>query len=157
MTSLDAYTNLYKGQWKNILPNGPAPGSLTNYTQDLFFSMERLSTSPNAVRRLIPTTDSLAFAVDDATAQKVTGSTLQALFSAGRLFYVDHSNQASLARSTTSFVPACDAYFYIDEKSGSFLPLAIRTGIGADLIYTPADAANDWLLAKIMFNTNVRK
>lgn len=155
--SLDAYVKLYDGQWTSTLPTGPVPGVLTNYTQDLLFSMERLSVSPSAVRRLSPTADALAFLVDDAVVQQVSGATtLKALLDAGRLFYVDHSDQATLAR-TSAYVPACDAYFFLHEKSGQFLPLAIRTGIGANLIYTPADHANDWLLAKIMFNTNVRR
>lgn len=34
------------------------------------------------------------------------------------------------------------------------MPLAIRTNVGSDLIYTPQDSAADWLLAKIMFNVN---
>jgi hypothetical protein len=37
---------------------------------------------------------------------------------------------------------------------GKFLPLAIRTSVGANLIYTPLDSPNDWLLAKIMYNVN---
>jgi hypothetical protein len=49
---------------------------------------------------------------------------------------------------------ACDALFYISPTNGDFLPLAIRTNVGSNLIYTPADAPNDWLLAKMMFNQN---
>ena len=122
---------------------------LTNYTQDLLFSMERLSISPYAVRRLNPSSDSPAFQIDDKTATNVTGSTLQQLFQAGRLFYADYRNQAGLP-STGRYAAACDAYFYIDSRSGDFLPLAIRTNIGSNLIYTPADTAADWLLAKMV-------
>ncbi|KAJ4387874.1 hypothetical protein N0V93_008477 [Gnomoniopsis smithogilvyi] len=153
LTTLEAYASLYDNEWKNTLPKGPAPGVLSNYTQDLFFSMERLSVSPYAVSRLNPFSDSLAFEVDDLTAQAISGSTLAELFAAGRLFYIDHSAQASLER-TDAYAAACDAYFYIDEASGDFLPLAIRTGVGANLIYTPRDQANDWLLAKMIFNGN---
>jgi hypothetical protein len=32
--------------------------------------------------------------------------------------------------------------------------LAIKTNEGKDLVYTPQDSHNDWLLAKIMFNVN---
>lgn len=129
------------------------PGVLTNYTQDLLFSMERLSTNPYAVRRLNPSSDSLAFDVDDAVAVKVAGMTLQQLLEAGRLFYADHSDQAGLTR-TSAYAPACDAYFFIDQVSGNFLPLAVRTGVGANLVYTPEDDAEDWLLAKMMYNVN---
>lgn len=150
---MEDYTLLYDNEYLNTLPEGPAAGMLTNYTQDLLFSMERLSLSPYAVRRLLPLVDSLAFAVDDTTARKVTGSTLRELLWAGRLFYVDHSSQGELSR-TSAYAAACDAYFFIDQASGDFLPLAIRTGVGANLVYTPRDSPGDWLLAKIMYNTN---
>lgn len=115
--------------------------------------MERISVSPYAITRLNPSSDTLAFSVDDSTAVKISGATLQGLFESGRLFYVDHSAQGLLNR-TSAYAAACDAYFFIDEASGDFLPLAIRTGVGANLVYTPQDSAGDWLLAKIMFNTN---
>lgn len=154
MATLEDYTLLYeRDTLVNTLPAGPAPGILTNYTQDLLFSMERLSFSPYAIRRLSPSTDILAFDIDNSTVQQIAGSTLPELFQAGRLFYADHSAQGSLNR-TAAYAPACDAYFYIDETSGDFLPLAIRTGVGANLIYTPQDDADDWLLAKMMYNVN---
>lgn len=153
LETLEDYILLYDGEWTNTLPKGPVPGVLTNYTQDLLFSMERLAASPYAIRRLNPSSDSLAFEVDDSVANKVAGMTLQQLLEAGRLFYADHSDQASLAR-TTAYAPACDAYFFIDKATGDFLPLAIRTGVGANLIYTPEDTDDDWLLAKMMFNVN---
>jgi arachidonate 15-lipoxygenase (second type) / 8-lipoxygenase (S-type) len=115
--------------------------------------MERLSISPYAVRRLNPSNDSLAFTISDSTCQNLTGSTLQSLFNAGRLFYVDYRNQLGLP-STGRYAPAADAYFYIDSTSGDFLPLAIRTNVGSNLIYTPADDAGDWLLAKMAYNVN---
>lgn len=115
--------------------------------------MERLSTSPYAVRRLVPSVDSLPFQVNDCIAKAVSGSTLDELLEAGRLFYIDHSAQGSLER-TAAYAAACDAYFFIDETTGNFLPLAIRTNVGANLIYTPRDQKSDWLLAKIIFNGN---
>ncbi|KAJ4390851.1 hypothetical protein N0V93_004450 [Gnomoniopsis smithogilvyi] len=154
LKTVNDYTLLYNGEWTSTLPKGPVPGILTNYTQDLLFSMERLSNSPYAVRRLNPSVDTLAFDVDESVAQLISGSTLQGLLDAGRLFYVDHSAQGDLARVAGRYAPACDAYFYISETSGEFLPLAIRTGVGANLIYTPQDEAADWLLAKMMFSIN---
>ncbi|KAF3907200.1 Lipoxygenase-4 [Orbilia brochopaga] len=127
---------------------------LKNYTQDLLFSMERLSFNPYAVRRLMPGQDTLAFTVDDAIVKGVTGAdNLQALLDSGSLFYADHRNQATLTH-TANYAAACDAYFFISGASGQFLPLAIRTNFGSNLIYTPHDEANDWLLAKMMYNVN---
>lgn len=150
---MEDYELLYDGQWTNTLPKGPVPGVLTNYTQDLLFSMERLSTSPYALRRLIPMIDEIPFWVNDSVTLKVAGSPLWALFLEGRLFYVDHSDQANLPRNER-FAAACDALFFIDQASGDFLPLAIRTGVGQSTIYTPEDDADDWLLAKILYNVN---
>ena len=135
------------------MPAGLDTGILSNYTNDLMFSMERLSINPYSIKRLNPSLDSLSFHVEDAIASKVAGMTLESLFKSGNLFYADHRYQAALER-TDRFAAACDAYFYIHPKSGDFLPLAIRTNKDTDLVYTPADSANDWLLAKIMFNMN---
>lgn len=154
LKTLDDYAALYDGEWMNTLPGGPDPGVLTNYTDDLFFSMERLSNSPYQVRRLNPSSDSLNFKVDDGIVQNLTGSTLQQLFSDGRIFYADYRDQAELSPNLGKYSAASDAYFYIHPKSGDFLPLAIRTNVGSNLIYTPADTTNDWLLAKIMLNVN---
>ena len=49
---------------------------------------------------------------------------------------------------------ACSAYFYLHPTSEEFLPLAIKTNVGANLTYTPLDQLNDWLLAKMMYNAN---
>jgi Lipoxygenase len=151
--SLSDYQLLYKDQWKQTAPEGLDAGMLLNYTQDLLFSMERLSVNPFSIRRLHPTEDKLAFNVDDAIVTKLTGKTLESLHSTGNVFYVDHRDQANLPKATR-YAAACDAYFYIHPKSGDFLPLAIRPNAGSDLIYTPLDQENDWLLAKIMFNVN---
>lgn len=153
LQTLHDYTLLYDDHWKATLPSGPLPGILTNYTQDLLFSMERLSLSPYQVKRLNPSSDELQFSIDDSVVENVTGSTLQELFSQGQLFYADYRDQSNLTR-TERFAAACDAYFYIDAASGDFLPLAIRTNVGSNLIYTPNDAPDDWLLAKIMYNVN---
>ncbi|EWC45528.1 hypothetical protein DRE_05386 [Drechslerella stenobrocha 248] len=154
LKTLDDYTKLYDGDlWKaSSAPTGPAPGLLTNYTQDLLFSMERLSINPYAVRRLMLGRDSLPIPIDDAVVAKLTGgSTLADLLQRGLLFYADHSSQAKLA-PTQNFAAACDAYFYISPANGQFLPLAIRSNVGNKLVYTPADSSEDWLLAKLMFN-----
>jgi hypothetical protein len=150
LKTLDDYTKLYLGEWRQSAPNGPAPGIESNYTQDLVFSMERLATSPFKVKRLDPSVDILAFEMD---ALDITGVSLHDLFNTGRLFYADYRDQGSLEPSS-QYSAACDAYFFIDQISGNFLPLAIRTNVNASLIYTPADDAADWLLAKIMLNVN---
>ncbi|KAJ6264623.1 hypothetical protein Dda_0772 [Drechslerella dactyloides] len=153
--TLDDYKKLYDDQWQNSLhPTGVYPGMLDNYTQDLTFSMERLSFNPYVIRRLIPKHDKLPFNVDDATICKITGGkNLRELLACGSLFYADHRNQKML-QPTVHYAAACDAYFYISPSSGRLLPLAIRTNVGRNLIYTPADKPSDWLLAKMMFNVN---
>ncbi|OQV10640.1 hypothetical protein CLAIMM_14607 [Cladophialophora immunda] len=153
LQTLDDYTLLYEGQWKETLPSGPVPGILTNYTQDLLFSMERLSLSPYQVKRLNPAADRLQFTVEDSLIVNISGMTLHQLFQAGRLFYADYRDQRDLT-PTDRYAAACDAFFYINQESGDFLPLAIRTNVGSNLVYTPRDEPTDWLLAKIMYNVN---
>ena len=144
---------LYDGEWINSLPNGPDLGVQTNYTQDLFFSMQRLSNSPYQIRRLRKGSDELEFTIDTTTASEISGMSLEKLLEEGRLFYADYRDQIGL-ESTGRFAALCDAYFYIDATSGDFLPLAIRTNVGSNLVYTPLDSPNDWLLAKMMYNVN---
>lgn len=115
--------------------------------------MERLSDSPYTIKRLHPTEDALPFSVDSSIVSKLAMMDLKSLHSTGHLFYVDYSSQLVLPK-TKRFSAACSAYFFIHPTSGNFLPLAIKTNVGSDLVYTPLDKENDWLLAKIMFNSN---
>ena len=145
---------MYEGQWKQSVPYGPAKGALSNSSQDLLFSMERLSVNPYAVRRLNPATDGLPFQVDPYVTKDVAGTDLETLAETGRLFYVDHSYQAHYPIAEGRYAAACSAYFFIHPKSDLFLPLAIKTNVGENLVYTPLDDPEDWLLAKAMFNMN---
>ncbi|MCJ1260456.1 hypothetical protein MMC22_000317 [Lobaria immixta] len=154
LQNLSSYELLYKNQWKNSNPTGVVPGGLTNYTQDLFFSMERLSINPSSVKRLHPERDELPFDVEKSIVLGLSGKSLVDLHAAGRLFLVDHSYQAKYPTVEGRYTAACSAYFYIHPVTQDFLPLAIKTNAGSDLVYTPLDDENDWLLAKIMFNSN---
>lgn len=116
--------------------------------------MERLSAGPFSTRRLHPKNDALPFQIDAATVKKVTGQSLEDLHRSGRLFFADHSYQAQYTHQPGRYAAACSAYFYICPKTGDFLPLAIKTNVGSDLVYTPLDESDDWLLAKMMFNNN---
>jgi hypothetical protein len=69
------------------------------------------------------------------------------------LFVADHSYQVKYP-TTARFGAACTALFFIHPVSQDFLPLAIKTNVGASLVYAPQDLPNDWLLAKMMFNLN---
>lgn len=114
--------------------------------------MQRLSASPYQIRRLSPGSD-LPFIISDGTVKTLSTLSLRRLFEQGRLFYADYRDQQNLT-STGQFAAACDAYFYIHPTSGDFLPLAIRSNVGANLIYTPLDSPNDWFLAKMMYSAN---
>lgn len=116
--------------------------------------MERLSVNSYSVRRLHPTADVLPFEIDSVISRKVTGVDIRTLHRAGRLFYADHSYQARYPTVAGKYTAACSAYFYLHPVSSQFLPLAIKTNVGSDLIYTPLDDEKDWLLAKMMFNMN---
>ena len=61
---------------------------MTNYTQDLLFSMERLSQNPYALR-LVDSAEELPFEVADELTAEIAGVTLEELKTAGNLFYVD--------------------------------------------------------------------
>lgn len=153
LKNLSSYELLYKDEWKQSNPIGIAPGYFTNYTQDLHFSMERLSVNPFSTSRLHPS-DALPFTLDSATVSKIAGVSFDSLHKSGRLFLASHSYQARYKPQPGRFAAACDAYFYLHPKTNDFLPLAIKTNVGSDLTYTPLDSENDWLFAKLMFNSN---
>ncbi|MCJ1431238.1 hypothetical protein MMC27_000589 [Xylographa pallens] len=116
--------------------------------------MERLSVNPYVVKRLHPNLE-LPFEINDTiVARLAPGWNLETLHASGRLFLADHSYQAKYPRVEGKYSSACSAYFYIHPATRDFLPLAIKTNVGSDLTYTPLDEADDWLLAKMMFNMN---
>ena len=128
---------------------------LTNWTQDLLFSMERLSTNPYAISRMDPKVDALPFKVDsEIVASIAAGMDLDALLDSGRLFLVDHSIQATYPTNPGRYTGACTGYFFIDPVSGDLLPLAIRIEPNSDMVYTPLDNEYDWMFAKFAFNMN---
>ena len=145
---------MYEQQWKGTIPDGVSPGMLTNWTQDLLFSMERLSINPYVVRRLHPDHDGLPYAVERAAVEKLTGQTMDQLHGSGSLFFANHTIQKKYPINRDRWTAAYSAYFFIHPISGDFLPLAIRTHVGSDLIFTPLDDENDWLLAKMAFEMN---
>ena len=154
LKDLSSYELLYKDQWKTSHPDGVNPGILSNYTDDLLFSMERLSNNPFPIRRLHPQNDTLPFEVDNDVVRKLVNASLAELHAAGQLFIADHSYQKKYPGVQGRFNAACTAYFFINNSSGDLLPLAIKTNVGSNLVYTPLDDKEDWLLAKIMFNVN---
>ena len=116
--------------------------------------MERLSQNPYVVRRLGPQ-EKLPFPVDADVARRLaSGMNLEALHITGRLFFADHSYQARYPTNPGRWTAACSAYFFIHPTTSNFLPLAIKTNMGADLVYTPEDDENDWLFAKMAFEMN---
>ncbi|KAI2602753.1 Lipoxygenase [Hypoxylon sp. NC1633] len=152
--ALSDYRLLYERQWQGSVPTGVALGALANFTSDLLFAMERLSSNPYSIRRLHPTQDILPFEIDSEVVTTLTGSHLAALHKDGLLFFVDHSYQKDYPTTKGRYVAGCQAYFYLNTRSNQLLPLAIKTNVGSDLTYTPLDDENDWLLAKAMFNQN---
>lgn len=89
LKSLDDYARvLYNNEWTNSNPRGEAPGIMTNYTQDLLFSMERLSQNPYPLH-FVKSGEALPFTLADDLAIKIAGVTLKQLQSAGKLYVVD--------------------------------------------------------------------
>ena len=116
--------------------------------------MERLSTNPYVVRRLHPFGDELPFLLEESAVRELSGMSMNELHESGRLFFANHSIQRKYPTNPGRWTAACTAYFFIHPSSGDFLPLAIRTNVGSDLIYTPLDDDNDWLFAKMAFEMN---
>jgi hypothetical protein len=153
LQTIEDYKILYEGNWQTTVPNGIAEGVFENKTSDLLFSMERLSVNPYILKRLNPAEDAVPFDVDVSIVQELTGSSLSTLLEAGRLFLADHGYQKEYTPQEGRYLAYTSALFFISNTT-RFLPLAIKTNTGADLVYTPLDEDNDWQLAKIMFAVN---
>ena len=98
--------------------------------------MRRLSHNPYTLKRLKPF-DHAPFTVPDSTAFHVTGyPTLELLLLSGNSFVADHRHQAKYT-TTTRFGAACTVLFFSHPTSRDFLPLDIKTNVGANLAYTP--------------------
>jgi hypothetical protein len=82
--------------WEYSLTDGVAPGMLTNWTQDLLFSMERLSNNPYIVQRVHPKKKdiSLPFEMESGLSENLTTISLTQFHYTGRLFVAKHSIQA---------------------------------------------------------------
>ncbi|KAL2873153.1 hypothetical protein SGCOL_011712 [Colletotrichum sp. CLE4] len=143
LKGLEDYKILYDGHWSRSVPGGIAKGQSSNFTSDLLFAMERLSTNPYVIRRFNYKKDKMPFPLDIKIVRKITGTTLESLHKDGRLFLADHSYQTKYIAQQGRYSVACQALFYLDKRSDYFLPLAIKTNVGADLIYTPLDTANE--------------
>ena len=83
------------------------PGSLSNFTSDLLFSMNRLAFNAYSVRRLSVKNDSLPFTVDSGVARRVANQSVDDLHAQGRLFYVDYTSLESLERTSGKYAAAC--------------------------------------------------
>ena len=93
LQNLSSFAATYEHQWKGTIPEGVSLGMLTNWTQDLSFSMERLSINPYVVRRLHPVHDGLPYAVGGAAVEKLTGQNMDQLHASDRLFFANHTIQ----------------------------------------------------------------
>ncbi|RYO80596.1 hypothetical protein DL766_008302 [Monosporascus sp. MC13-8B] len=91
LKAFDDYVSiLYGGTWKNSNPLGETQGTMTNSTQDLLFSMKRLSQNPYPLE-LVKPSDPLPFDVPEDLAPRIVGVSLDELHKSGSLFVVDRN------------------------------------------------------------------
>ncbi|RYO85154.1 hypothetical protein DL764_009221 [Monosporascus ibericus] len=156
LKTFDDYVSvLYGGTWKNSNPLGETQDIMTDFTQGLLFSMERLSQTPYPLE-LVKPSGSLPFKIPEDLATQIAGVSLDELHKSGNLTCKGRY-QTELDKTTTQpqrYGAASSAYFYIHSESGDFLPLETRTNAGSYLVYSPLDDPSDWLLAKMIFNVN---
>lgn len=85
----------------------------------------------------------LPFTLDDATVSKIAGVTLDNRKKSGRPFLASHSFQARYNLQPGCFGVAGSACFNLHPKTTDFLPLAVKTNVGSDLIHNPLDIRTD--------------
>lgn len=87
-------------------------------------------------------------------ARTVCGASIPGLFADNSLFVNDFSDVAKYndLDKPEKFVANVQGFFCVDRRDERFMPLAIRF-VDQNLVYTPFDRPNEWMLAKMVFNT----
>ena len=99
----------------------------------------------------VPPTTNHPFKVDGAIVIKPTSISLTEPHENGRLFVVDHEYQADCLIAVGRCTAAYNRLFHISSRDKNILPLAIKTTVDSNLLYTPLDSESEWLLAKTTF------
>lgn len=143
---LDEFDDLFK------LMRKPAVSKI--YRTDESFAEQRLSgANPQAMRRVDELPDD--FPVTDAHVAGALGEgrSLASELREGRLYFLDFPNISHVEGGTYNgqrkYLPKPRALFGWDARAGQLKPVAIQIAARPDArVFTPADAPNDWFLAK---------
>ncbi|KAJ3259409.1 hypothetical protein HK103_002335 [Boothiomyces macroporosus] len=151
INSLTDLTNMYY----NFTSAIRFPYSIINWEADSSFGQDRLSWGGYSLKA--ETANVLN--VPDTITVQLTGLTFAQLLSQNRIYKVDYSNIGSYSKSNVGqanplgqSIPGTYLNLYIDA-SGNPYPLAIKV-VDTGLVYTPLDAPEDWMFAKLAFSTS---
>ncbi|KAJ3271925.1 hypothetical protein HDV01_006059 [Terramyces sp. JEL0728] len=151
VATLNDLTNMYN----NFTSAIHFPYSVINWQADASFGQDRLSWGGYSLKA----ETSNVLAIPDATTTKLTGCTFAQLLAQKRIFKVDYSTLGKYSKSkvgqTNPFaqsIPGTYLNLYLDTLGNPY-PLAIKV-VDTGLIYTPLDAPEDWMFAKLAFSTS---
>lgn len=107
------------------------PGVRANYTSDLLFSMEQLSSSPFRIAR-VDAAATLGWTVNNA--ENITGLPLETLQSEGRLFLSDYSDQKTLTLSEGKHAGGVSGLLLYRSSLRRFPPAPLSMRVRMDLV-----------------------
>ncbi|KAJ3318519.1 hypothetical protein HDV06_000402, partial [Boothiomyces sp. JEL0866] len=149
--TLDDLTEMFK----NFTSLIHFPYSIVDWQKDSSFGQDRLSWGGYSLKA--ETTNYLN--ISDQTTFNLTGQSFFELIKQKRIYKVDYSDVGKYSKSNVGqenplnqTIPSTYLNLYIDA-SGNPYPLAIKV-IETGLVYTPLDAAEDWMFAKLAFSTS---
>lgn len=121
---------------------------------DAEFARQRLgANNPDVISRYSETSDQLNARIKNGAGAKdidVLTTQLQTALKANKLFVCDYVNILGKVRTirTDQFWTVPVAFFIYDDNIQGLMPVAIQLRVG-EYWFTPADAENAWLLAKL--------
>ncbi|KAJ3271377.1 hypothetical protein HDV01_006664 [Terramyces sp. JEL0728] len=131
------------------------PYALINWQADASFGQDRLSWGGYSLQA----ETSNVLNIPDTVTVQLSGLTFAQLLAQNRMYKVDYSTLGKYSKSNVGqanpyaqSIPSTYLNLYIDA-SGNPYPLAIKV-VDTGLIYTPLDAPEDWMFAKLAFSTS---
>lgn len=143
----------YDGFYQKLQPYIPRPIAAIEPTGDDAFGQDRLTMNGMRLKQVRIGSKFTQSSMTYRQVKNVCGYGMQSLIRQGMLFDVNlaFASQYNDPKAPHKYAPGVIGYFCVTTKR-RFVPLMIHI-IDTDLVYSPYDTPNEWILAKMALNT----